>query len=316
MDKMEFAEEMKKQLPAYLPDECRDAQIQIKKIPKNNSVRTGIIICRKNETMGRILYLEDILELPTVKDIRSACFEMAQVYIRAYKEQQEFKLPDLRYESIKDDLRIRLYHAESNRGLIADVPHKRILDLAAVPYLSLKEENGSLSITNNLIKEFGWNASQVLADAVSNMEQEQINIKSMAEILKGMGQEIAGFESEGQGMMILTNQEGYLGACHMVNKKAMWSIGETIGNCVILPCSIHEVILLPASEFPGKKEDFNELEKTISYINRNALAPEDVLSDKAYYYNAEERTLSIPTIGRKYDFSRSGEITKPKSMRK
>lgn len=58
-------------------------------------------------------------------------------------------------------------------------------------------------------------------------------------------------------------------------------------NFYILPSSIHEVILLRESF----AEDAEYLRWMIQEVNATEVAPEEILSDRAYYYDRETDTI-------------------------
>ena len=58
-------------------------------------------------------------------------------------------------------------------------------------------------------------------------------------------------------------------------------------NYYVLPSSIHEMIIIPESEAPGK----SELANMVAEINATQVEEEDVLSDNAYYYDRKLKKL-------------------------
>ena len=60
-------------------------------------------------------------------------------------------------------------------------------------------------------------------------------------------------------------------------------------NYYIVPSSVHEVIILPESMAPGKRE----MEEVVAEMNETQVEAEEILSDKVYYYNGESRQLSM-----------------------
>lgn len=55
----------------------------------------------------------------------------------------------------------------------------------------------------------------------------------------------------------------------------------------ILPSSVHEVILLP----DNGEESPEELRRMIREVNREHVAPEEVLSDNLYYFDLAEKQV-------------------------
>ena len=58
-------------------------------------------------------------------------------------------------------------------------------------------------------------------------------------------------------------------------------IHEKMGDYYILPSSIHEVLIVPAT--CGLDRD--ELKEMVCTVNRDQVAPEDQLSDEVYFYD-------------------------------
>lgn len=70
----------------------------------------------------------------------------------------------------------------------------------------------------------------------------------------------------------------------------MDAICEKIGsNFFILPSSLHEVLIVPAS----KNMDLSELEDMVREVNATQVAPPDKLSDSVYRYDREHRTIKL-----------------------
>ena len=57
----------------------------------------------------------------------------------------------------------------------------------------------------------------------------------------------------------------------------------------ILPSSIHEVILVPARTGICKRE----LDQMVKEVNQEAVDPEEILSDHAYYYHRKEDQIRM-----------------------
>ncbi|GLC80989.1 DUF5688 family protein [Lacrimispora brassicae] len=62
-------------------------------------------------------------------------------------------------------------------------------------------------------------------------------------------------------------------------------------NCdlIILPSSVHEVLLLPIDN----DIDFREFQELVKYVNQAEVAVEDRLSDNVYLYNRSIKKLRI-----------------------
>ena len=60
-------------------------------------------------------------------------------------------------------------------------------------------------------------------------------------------------------------------------------------NFFVIPSSVHETIIVAESEAPGREE----LRSMIEEINETQVEAEEVLSDRAYYYDRESGKLAL-----------------------
>lgn len=84
----------------------------------------------------------------------------------------------------------------------------------------------------------------------------------------------------GMKILIAENMDLY-GAWGILNADIQKEILRRYGECIVIPSSIHEVILLPTENELGiPSADY--LATQLKEINETKVAPEDVLSDHAY----------------------------------
>jgi hypothetical protein len=62
--------------------------------------------------------------------------------------------------------------------------------------------------------------------------------------------------------------------------------------CILLPSSIHEMLLMPCESKPSK-EEIRKLEKTVRTVNKEQVAREELLSDNVYLYDREQDKIKI-----------------------
>lgn len=89
-------------------------------------------------------------------------------------------------------------------------------------------------------------------------------------------------------MYVLSNAEKLNGAASVLDKDTMETISEMLGgDFVVIPSSIHEVIILPMDD----NVDKDELEGIIREVNTGQVAPEERLSYHAYQYDSGKHAL-------------------------
>ena len=90
-------------------------------------------------------------------------------------------------------------------------------------------------------------------------------------------------------MYVLTNQSRLYGAAELLDGNMLKRIAEQLqGDYMILPSSVHELIVLKDTDRPH-----NELADMVKEINSTCLAPDEVLSNHVYRYDRKTREVSI-----------------------
>jgi hypothetical protein len=77
----------------------------------------------------------------------------------------------------------------------------------------------------------------------------------------------------------------------MLDEDALKEAAELYGgDFMILPSSIHEILLLPVRD---EKEEIEELAATVREVNDTKVAPDEILSFHVYRYSCMTGTVSI-----------------------
>ena len=135
---------------------------------------------------------------------------------------------------------------------------------------------------SDLMKEFGISQEQLHQDAIASTEQIlKPKVQSMMEALTGIPE-------ENPQMMVVTNEQGVLGASALFCNGIMDKAAEHMnGNYFVLPSSIHEMLVVPDNG------SFNrtDLEAMVKEANRTVVEPSDRLSDAVYHYDSKDRVF-------------------------
>ena len=280
-----FAEGIKEAMERRYPDRT----VELKQVQKNNGVvLTGITISSEGEKIYPTMYLENFYEESSGVITESLLDEMCSVY-----EARRLTGIDMthltHYDNIKDMLRVKLINYEANKARLEEIPHRKYMDLAIVPYVIVSglrlEGEATFTVKYNHLEMWDVTGEQVLEDAIGNtLEREQVNIKSMYEMLTILDPrmaEIAGDELKACPMYVMLTERAS-GAISMMFEDKIKEFCEKMDSDVyIIPSSVEEVILIPV------ESDMNEeaLGNMIKDVNRAELREEDVLSDHAYYFD-------------------------------
>lgn len=303
MDFDEFKEKVKDNIKNYLPMQYEKANVSLQSVVKNNDVQlTGLMIRLEENNIAPFIYLDRYyeqyqngMELPDImKDIAE---------LRVSSE-QSVKLDISRitdFNQVKDNIICKLINGDMNEEYLADKPYTQIEDMAVIYVIDLgsgAEGHMSSPITYDLMKRYGVDTQMLHEIAIHNLAKSEIVFKSMKDALMeimfpdGVPEEdplaeILSAEDEIP-MYILSNAEKLNGAASVLDKDTMETISEMLGgDFVVIPSSIHEVIILPMDD----NVDKDELEGIIREVNTGQVAPEERLSYHAYQYDSGKHAL-------------------------
>lgn len=88
------------------------------------------------------------------------------------------------------------------------------------------------------------------------------------------------------GVYMLTTEQMENGANILTNNKILSEIQDKIGAYYIIPSSVHEVLILPKSQY----SDGKELEDMLRTVNRDVVSEQDRLSDNLLEYDGVLKT--------------------------
>lgn len=320
MDFLQFVNAVKIGLKQYFDEET---EFIVKSVRKNNGVMlTGIVILEKGSHIAPTIYLESFYE-EYRKDnkIQEVLLKLVQVYeknkIEPCIELDFFK----DYEKTKYKISYKLINAQKNTELLKEIPFVPYLDLAIVFYCDCSSElfgNASILIKNSHLEMWGVDVEKVYRAAVENTPKNNpFEIKSMETVIKELyiegirkeleknhipfsKQEMEQMASrmlekertadEKTPMYVLTNVERTHGASCILYHNLLEEFAKKVNdNLYILPSSIHEIIMIPAS-YAGKA---SELKAMVKEINKTQVEEEEVLSDSVYFFNRLTKKLEL-----------------------
>ena len=279
-----------------------DVTVSLSSITKNNDiVREGVTIRSniKGVNVSPNIYFDAFKTLKSDEAIADAivhtyCNSMLNAPVSPV-------IGDDIYDKLKTaKIKGALINTEGNYERLHKLAHKDFLDLSIIFKLVLQEDdyNGSravITVTNEILDFLGKTEDDLFAEACAN--EESPIVMSMMEMLMGMGRGIPLdmlTEDIIESMMtmpmfVVTNKAKFDGAFSMLDKVTLNKLAEKFDNDVyIIPSSIHEYIAIPAGTI-----EIGDLKDMIYEVNKNEVAPEEVLSYNVYYYNKKTKDLTI-----------------------
>lgn len=296
-----FASQVAEDLFDYLPEEYSEADILVQKVTKQNDViLTGIIIKKKGEDISPTIYVNDFYDcfiegkiaykevLERISNTAISCGNGFNPNAVMKKLREALKDKDLILRNIK----LRLLKKDENEAFLKDKPHGDFLDMAYCYILNVGDlglsldGNGVIAITNQLLESIGLkNDERLYEKAVKNLNDD-FKLLSLDGIVEQAGFDLKGQSSNG---FIISNRRQYYGASALMSSKVREMLRWNQTDCIIIPSSVHELMILPCTTRESKDAEIAYLNSLVKEINASdALKPEDVLENHCYFYDARE----------------------------
>lgn len=279
----------------YINEKLPDATAKIISTVKNNGVKLcGVSICKDGMNIAPAIYMENFyLDYINGADVE----EIAEKVIGIYENYMPTEDIDVDffadYESIKNQLFIKLINTKRNEELLENVPHEPFMDLSIVVYCKVYNKeigNGFILVKNEHLEMWNIEKDCLFKNAMDNTEKsDTMKIRSIVEVLKEvepmMCEELDGLEEENSPQLnVVTSNDGYYGAAFMAIPNKLKEMEESMaGDFYIIPSSVHELLILPKGH-----GDLEGLGKMINEVNETAVKREEVLSDHAYYFSVKD----------------------------
>lgn len=297
-----FKQQLLADLHASFPENTR---ISIDSFSHNNRFSVdGLTILESGNNISPTIYLE-----PYFKRYEQGTSypEITRQICEYYNEHRFTHSVDTSFftclEHVRPQIVYKLVNYDKNRELLEEIPHFTYLDLAIVFYYLVPDNtkgNASILIYNSHLTY--WNISKDMLLLLAGQNTPQLlpwRYDSMMSLLFPSQNELLGENrqetpdipgSETLPMHILTNNRRFLGACCILYPNALKEISEDLkDNLILLPSSIHEFIVVPAS-FTDNAQFLRDI---VCEVNLTGVLPEEVLSDSIYYYERETDNVSL-----------------------
>ncbi len=297
-----FKQQLMDSLREFFP---ADTQIVIRPFPHNNQlILDGLTILEPSSNISPTIYLNFYFE-KYQKGMNLSTIE--QQILQYYHRHCPINHIDTSfftdYNRVRSRIVYRLVHYEKNRELLKEIPHFPYLDLAVIYYCLVAEEpyeNASILIYNHHLAY--WKLQKETLRTLAQTNTPLLlpwRCDSLAELImpaldvlpvKERPTQEALLDAETIPMYVLSNEQRYFGASCILYPNALKEISQKFADSLfILPSSIHEVIIIPASY----TEDANELSEIVHDVNVSEVAQDEILSDSVYFYDQNTEQLSI-----------------------
>lgn len=267
-------------------------RISLRQVPKNNGlILDGLSIQRGEEAVAPTIYLNQLYEQHLQGlSLKQAADQVLKLYEASRPDPaiDPSRLSDRAFALPR--LALRLVNASLNARLLPQLPHRLLLDLAAVCFLLLsreKEGHTTVLVTKKHMEIWGLSEEELFSAAMSNTPRLLPACLCPVSHILGLG--LSGPHAP---LYVLSNTDGLNGAAALLYPGILKGFAAQMdSDLIILPSSIHEVLLLPRL----RELDPGELRGLVTEINRSQVALEDRLSNQVYLYSqAKDETTVFP----------------------
>lgn len=285
----EFKEAVTKDFKRFLDESFKDKEMVMYPLYKMNIAKTAISFKSSHEGMSimPVVYLEDMYQF--YKDTGNLNYTFAQfactVQTKFFKNRHFSDWITAEY--IYEHVYIQLVGNERNTDFLKDHVHIHFMDLSVIFRIALPAEagyNSSYLLRQTHMDYLQLDMDYLLQKAIQNYENffgtsQLINILDI--IPKKLLSTLPG--EKPLEFYVLTTQKRLYGA------SIIYAFPETLAHIsselnddlYILPSSIHEVLILKASE----RRDVEGLREIVCSVNEESLPVDEILSDSVYYYS-------------------------------
>ena len=302
----EFQEYIKSNVKDYLPESYKDADIQFRDVVKNNDVHlTGVLIKKENETLTPNIYINELYEkYSSGMNLDEIVGDIADLRIEHDPPEEAQSIGSIftNYEMVKQRLEIHLCDMELNRDKLKNQVYTEQGDFAATYHIKIGGDGmlrGSAAVTPNLLKNWGITLEQLREDSLQAehskgavfMDIEELDAEKMfglksTNLLDKQNDVID--NEEGFSFYCLTSEEKIYGASMILQEDVIDKISKLMGgDFYILPSSIHETLIVPTTT----QMTLEDMSIMVQYVNKEAVEPEDKLSDKVQFYDSKEMVI-------------------------
>ena len=271
-------------------------RLQLIPLEKNNGIiMDGLSVRKEGKRVAPMIYLDSYYrEYLDGRSLRGICDQILECCEDSDFE-EHFDVDFFREpERVRPTVAYRLINYEKNREFLQEIPHLPFLDLAVIFYSLLTDTpvgHATVLIRNSHLELWGKNTSWLYEAAKENTEKLlPKRLVSMEDMIYELSEGKQEPEYAGVPMYVLTNSRKSFGAACLLYDGVLGECFRRLEESYyLIPSSVHEVILIPASAVG----DSRELCALVQEMNRTQVRSTEVLSDTVYLYSEETRRLEM-----------------------
>lgn len=307
----EFKDQIKESIESRVD---KSKRVEINPVLKNNGlVYDALIIIDPLKNISPSIYINHYYEKfkQDTKNFTSEekIGEIVEEILQLYEENlpaEDFDVTSFTdFKKARKNIVMKLINTSNNEELLKDIPNVAFHDLSivfSVVVSNFMNEYATILINNHHLSYWDVTVEELYEIAMKNTPKHlPYSFKDLQSVMKklecdlnlkeNLGMNINTPFPSGLSMYILTNKQNINGAAVLVYKGLLEKIANELNDSFfIIPSSINEVLIIPWTEIKGIYT-FAELNEMIGQVNRLQLTRDEVLSNHAYFYNKNDRSI-------------------------
>lgn len=269
---------------------------------KNNStVFTGIMFRKKKKRTSPTIYIDDLYadhceNHLSFSEVIEEVIDRYQKTMGAVDDICRFRTD---FKMCRTRIIYRLVSREQNREILENMPYIPFWDLAITFHLVISINDRymqSLKISKDIQEKWGVSVEQLFKMAKKNTEKllpaKVSELRQMVSAYADPEELMAEKEltnEEKIDMIVVSNELGINGAAAILYEGVIEKLAEDYkSDLYLLPSSIHEMIVVPALD----RTLYDFLEEMVKNINEQYVEKEEILSNRVYIYQREEKKFT------------------------
>ena len=291
---MQF-ENFKNFVKAGLEKVYGEGNVELTEVTKNNGVKLPAVTVKTGKSFSPIVYLNWYFS-----EYKNFPEDAVKAMVEAINESLDRDIVKTvnginDFDTVKDCIVFEVVNGKNEIAVKTPIPETDLCKVYRIQFELDDNTKGSTIITPPMLKTWKKSVEEIDAIATENtLQKYPAVVGGVWSMIKSTGlypemdiPDISDFYDEP--MLVITNSERKAGASVMAYPgletfKEISEVWEE--DLYILPCSIHEVIVVKQS-----KGTPNWLLQMVTSVNREELSPEDKLSDSVYEYTRKEKKI-------------------------
>ncbi|MBP5324736.1 MAG: hypothetical protein J6Y86_04500 [Pseudobutyrivibrio sp.] len=266
-----------KELIEKINEELDGFYVKEGRVKKNNIEKQALTIIPKegDSSVCPTVYADD-------------CDSYEEV-IEMIKAAAQVKTPDYDVEEIisRDYIlsHLRACMISKDNVILEDeeVVYRPFLDMAIVyrviMYHPANNQIGSILLRKDILEDAGIEESELYEIAKSNRDYQMKTLFQTIGDMTGVNYEEELSCQDGPDMYVVTSKDKLQGSSVLITD-LIQELGKSISKeCYVIPCSIHEIILIPYDE----RINAENLKQLVMQVNATEVSIEEKLTDSVYF---------------------------------